>query len=308
MKKILFTIFNIIKSINPFSTKDTDNKILYTLKILLTTQVIYFLTLVIAEGVIIGISYFFGYNATDKQMPQDITSIISFFGYIIPIMVFILYTKKINKSKADRIGLNNNFKPFIKGLLVGIITLIFVIVPLLLCGAVSFNGINSYINWLFIILFFFAYLIQSAMEEVVCRGFIFHRLKEKIPVVFAMAINVVFFLIGHWSKMFDAGMLIGIIGISNAILIGVIFTVLTIQDKNIYSAIGFHYIWNFGLNCIIGLSASGNDSTNAIFNMSPVNTFLTGSSYGVESSVICTIVYSIVLAVILISKRKVKVS
>lgn len=304
MKKIKNKLINIIKAINPFSNKDTDNKILYTAKILLTTQVIYFVTLIIAEGLIIGISYLFGYNATDKQMPQNITLIISFFGYIIPIMAFILYTKKINKSNASRIGLDNNFKPYIKGLLIGIVSLTLIILPLIICGTVKFNGLNKNINWLFIILFFFAYLIQSSLEEVICRGFIFHRLKEKLPMAFAITINVGFFLIGHWSQMFEAGTLIGIIGVTNAILIGLIFTLLTIKDKNIYSAIGFHHIWNFGLYCIIGLNLSGNKVTNSIFNMTAVNKFLTGSSYGIESSIICTLVYVLVLTALLITKRK----
>ena len=297
-------ILNIIKSINPFSSKDTDNKILFTIKIILTTQLIYFITLICAETVIIGASYLFGYNATDHQMPENITTIISFFGYIIPIMAFILYTKKVSKSKPDRIGLDNNFKPFIKGMLIGIVTLSLIIAPLILCGAVKFSGINRNINWLFIILFFFAYLTQSALEEVICRGFIFHRLKEKLPILIAIIINIAFFMIGHLSKMFDAGILIGIIGIINAILIGLIFTVLTIKDKNIYSAIGFHYIWNFLLYCVVGLNLSGIETSNSIFQMEVVNKFLTGYSYGIESSFITTIILIIIL---LLTKRNLRI-
>ena len=296
-------ILNIIKSINPFSSKDTDNKILFTIKIILTTQLIYFITLICAETVIIGASYLFGYNATDHQMPENITTIISFFGYIIPIMAFILYTKKVSKSKPDRIGLDNNFKPFIKGVLIGIVTLSLIIAPLILCGAVKFSGINRNINWLFIILFFFAYLPQSVMEEVICRGFIFHRLKEKLPIVIATIINIAFFMIGHMSKMFDAGILIGVIGIINAILIGLIFTVLTIKDKNIYSAIGFHYMWNFLLYCVVGLNLSGNEASNSIFKMSSASKFLTGANYGIESSIITTVVYAAVLLMILFAKK-----
>ena len=71
-------------------------------------------------------------------------------------------------------------------------------------------------------------------------------------------------MIGHFSKMFEAGTLIGIIGVTNTILIGLIFTVLTIKDKNIYSAIGFHYIWNVLLYCVIGMNLSGNEVSNSI--------------------------------------------
>lgn len=306
MKKIFSKIWNVIKDINPFSNRNVENKILYTIKILLATQIIYFITLLIAELLIIGISYLFGYNTTDHQMPQNITLIISFFGYIVPIIAFMLYTKIINKSKINRIGFDKNFKTFIKGTLIGIITLTLIVVPLVLFGAIKFDGLKGNINWLFIILFFFAYLTQSAMEEVICRGFILHRLKEKLPIGIAIAINIGFFMVGHVSKMFDAGVLIGIIGIVNAILIGLIFTALTLKDKNIYSAIGLHWIWNFALACIIGLNLSGNDVTNSILNMTPANTFLTGASYGIESSIITTVVYSIVLIAILLVKRKKK--
>ena len=47
---------NILKAINPFSNKDTDNKILYTVKILLTTGLLYFVSLILTEALIIGIS------------------------------------------------------------------------------------------------------------------------------------------------------------------------------------------------------------------------------------------------------------
>ena len=296
-------MIKILKAINPFSNKDTDNKILYIIKILLTTQILYFVSLIITETIIIGISYLFGYNATDNQIPSDIILIISFFGYIFPILTFILYTKKINKSSIEKIGLNKNIKPFFKGILIGLVTISLIIILLILFKAINFNGINKNINWLSIILFLFAYLIQSSMEEVICRGFIFHRLKEKIPLLLAVIINVGFFMIGHVDKMFESGILIGIIGIVNAVLIGLIFTILTIKDKNIYSAIGFHCIWNFTLYSIIGLNLSGNNVTNSIFNISPANTFLTGSSYGIESSIICTIVYIIVLLILLITKN-----
>ena len=54
---------NIIKTLNPLSNKKVDNKILYVLKILLSAVIIYFVSLIVGEALIIGGSYFFGYNA-----------------------------------------------------------------------------------------------------------------------------------------------------------------------------------------------------------------------------------------------------
>ena len=288
---------NIIKTLNPLSNKKVDNKILYVLKILLSAVIIYFVSLIVGEALIIGGSYFFGYNATDKPMPFDIMLLCSYYGYLITILFFIIYTKKINKVKLDKIGLNKNIKTFFKGLLICLIALSFIIVPLIMCGAVKFNGINTNINWLFLILYFFGYLIQSTMEEVVCRGYLLHRLKEKIPNG-AILISILFFLIGHLSKLFDEGFIIGIIGIVNLLLISMIWITTTLKDKNIYSAIGFHFIWNFALFNIIGLNLSGLEITNSIFKFNAENIFLTGGNYGIESSVITTIVLSIMLLVI----------
>lgn len=301
MKKI----FNIIKSINPFSNKNTDNKILYTIKILLTAGVLYFISLIIGEGLIIGGSYLFGYNATDNQLPYDIMLICSFYGYIITILTFIIFVKKRNKDKLSNIGLDSNFKTFFIGILMGIVSLSLIIVPLILCGAIKFVGINNNINWLFFSLYFGGYLIQSFMEELICRGFILHRLKDKLPIIIAIIISILFFSIGHFSKMFEEGALIGIIGIVNLMLISLIFVILTLKNKNIYGATGFHFIWNFALFSIIGLNLSGLETTNSIFKMEAVNKFLTGYSYGIESSLIFTIILSLVLAsILLISKYK----
>ena len=301
MKKIL----NIVKSINPFSNKNTDNKILYTIKILLTAGVLYFISLLIGEGLIIGGSYLFGYNATDNQLPYDIMLICSFYGYIITILTFIIFVKKRNKDKLSNIGLDKNFKTFFIGILVGIVFLALIIIPLILCGAVKFVGINNNINWLFFGLYFGGYLIQSFMEELICRGFILYRLKDKLPIVIAIIISILFFSIGHFSKLFEEGVLIGIIGIVNLLLISLVFVMLTLKNKNIYGATGFHFIWNFALFSIIGLNLSGLETTNSIFKMEAVNKFLTGYSYGIESSIVCTIILSLVLAgILLISKYK----
>lgn len=295
---------NIIQSLNPFNNKDTDNKILYTLKILLTTGIIYFISLIVAEFIIIGGSFLFGFNATDKQMPYDIMLLCTFYGYLITILFFILFTKKINNIDLDKIGLDKNIKTFFKGLIIGTVLLSLIIITLLIVGAIKFNEINNNINWLFFILYLFGYLIQSFMEELICRGYLLHRLKEKISIVPSITISILFFSIGHFDKMFSDGTLTGIIGIINLLLISLIFVLFTIKNKNIYGAIGFHFIWNFALFNIIGLNLSGLKVTNSIFKMEAVNKFITGSSYGIESSIITTIVYLLVLIVLLSTKRK----
>ena len=299
MKKLV----SILKDLNPFSRREVDNKLIYTLKIIITVGVLYFVSLLIGEALIIGGSYAFGYNATDKPMPYDIMLLCSFYGYIITIALFVIFSKKVNKISLDKIGLDKNLKTFFKGMLIGIISLALIAGILSLCGAISFGGINNNINWLFFVLYLFGYLIQSTMEELVCRGYLFHRLKEKIPVIGAILISVLLFSVGHFSKLFSDGAAIGLIGIVNLMLISMIWIITTMKDKNIYSAIVFHFIWNFALFSIVGLNLSGLEATNAIFKFSANNQFLTGCSYGIESSIVTTGVLSIILAVLAFKYR-----
>ena len=139
MKKV----FGIIKSINPFSNKNTDNKILYTIKVLLTAGVLYFISLLIGEALIIGGSYLFGYNATDNQLPYDIMLICSFYGYIITILTFVIFVTKRNKDKLSNIGLDGNYKTFFKGILFGMLSLLLIICTLIMCGSIKYIGINN---------------------------------------------------------------------------------------------------------------------------------------------------------------------
>ena len=90
------------------------------------------------------------------------------------------------------------------------------------------------------------------------------------------------------------------------IIVSLIYVTITLRNKNIYGATGFHFIWNFALFSIIGLNLSGLETSNSIFKMEVVNKFLTGYSYGIESSVITTVICGVVLLILVLSKGKVK--
>lgn len=71
-------------------------------------------------------------------------------------------------------------------------------------------------------------------------------------------------------------------------------------------ACGLHSFWNAILFCILGLNLSGNDgSVTAVFNMQSVGKNIwNGGSYGIESSVITTIVLALAAEMIWNINRK----
>ena len=110
----------------------------------------------------------------------------------------------------------------------------------------------------------------------------------------------------NWSSLFDGGMTYGVIGVANLVLISIIFSPLTIRFKSIWVACGLHSFWNAILYCILGLNLSGNDETvTAIFNMQSVgNNIWNGGVYGIEASLITTVVLAFAAALIWCMNRK----
>ncbi len=281
------------------------NVVLYTLAIIEAVGMVYLAALIVGEAIIILGSMPFGYNMTDHPMPEDVAQIVAFYGYVFVILGIIFFTLKVNRLslKDIGIGIRGGAKSTLIGLLLGAGALAVIMAILLAGGFVRFEGMNPQMRPLFFVLYFGGFLVQSSMEEVLCRGYIFHMLQKKISVGLSAAVSILFFAVFHFPKHFGDGILIGIIGCVNLVLVGVILVRLTIRGKNIGAAIGFHWIWNFLLFNVIGLNLSGLETADSLFKVRAVNGFLTGHSYGIESSVITTVVLGAVITAIILTER-----
>ena len=122
----------------------------------------------------------------------------------------------------------------------------------------------------------------------------------------AIAVSTILFVLPHWSSLFEGKTVYGVIGVANLVLISIIFSLLTIRFKSIWAACGLHSFWNAILYCILGLNLSGKDETvTAIFNMQSVgNNICNGGAYGIEASLITTVVLALAAALIWYLNRK----
>ena len=143
------------------------------------------------------------------------------------------------------------------------------------------------------------------MEEILCRGLVLQSLKEKTSLPVAISVSTILFIIPHWSSLFAGETIYGVLGIVNLIFISIIFSLLTIRFNSIWVACGLHSFWNFVLYNVLGLNLSGNDEVTAIFNMQSVGkNILNGSDYGVEASIITTVVLGVFTAVLILFGKK----
>lgn len=286
----------ILKNISPFNNRTDMPPVCFVIKKVLSFWVCYIAGLFLAEGAAILLHFAFGKNMLIGDVFDNRTiTLIIYYGYIIVIAVTLLYWKVIEKKNLSQIGLTKHIGSYMIGILAALFLLFISVGIITVTGHIQYRGISENTDILIIILFGGGFIVQGAMEELLCRGFLFHALKERIALPIAISISTMMFIIPHLSSLFAEEMIYGIIGIINLILISVIFSLFTIRFQNIWTACGLHSFWNFILYSVLGLNLSGNDeNTSVIIHMQSVgNNIWNGGIYGIEASLITTMVLGV---------------
>ena len=296
-----------LKNISPLNNRTEMPMALFVVKKILAFWLCYIVGLFLAEGVIILLHFALGKNMLvgDVFDAQTIT-LITYYGYIIISGVALLYWKLIEKKPLSEMGLTNHFGNYFIGAIIGVLLLAVSVVAIILTGNIEYHGVFENADILVIVLLIGCFVVQGATEEILCRGVVFRSLKEKTSLAIAMDISTLMFIIPHLSSLFDGGVIYGVFGIINLLLISTIFSLLTIRFKSIWAACGLHSFWNAVLYSVLGLNLSGNDETvTAIFNMQSVGENIwNGGVYGIEASLITTVVLAFAAILIMVIDRK----
>ena len=290
-----------LKNISPFNNRTEMPTYLFVIKKILAFWLCYIAGLFIAEGAVIILHFALGKNMLvgDVFDPQTIT-LIMYYGYIVMAGVALLYWKLIEKKPLSEIGLTKRFGNYFIGILAGVLLLAVSVAAIVFTGSIKYHGIYNNADILMILLLFGGFIIQGATEEILCRGIVLHAISKKTSVWIAIAVSTILFVLPHWSSLFEGKTVYGVIGVANLVLISIIFSLLTIRFKSIWAACGLHSFWNAILYSVLGLNLSGNDETvTAIFNMQSVGKNIwNGGEYGIEASIITTVVLAIATAII----------
>lgn len=142
------------------------------------------------------------------------------------------------------------------------------------------------LEWIFVLLG--GFLIQSASEEILFRGYIQNILSINNNGIFAISIQALIFASVH---VLNAGC--SILAVLNLLLFAAILGFIQIIVHNIYFVCGIHFIWNTVLAFIIDGKISGILLPISIsrFNITG-NKFIVGGNFGIEESLITTVVFS----------------
>jgi membrane protease YdiL (CAAX protease family) len=281
----------IFKNINPFNDKSKNSTIEFLIQKILAFIILYLLSAVILELIIIVIFLFFGFDVLDGQMPTgEWVNRIPFYGMAGFAFLTICYIKMFEKRKLSDIGIKLNLKlPIViaKGIITGAGMVTIIIGILMASGLCSYQSISKF-SVSSCLFWFLAYFIQSSAEEIMCRGFLQTSLNRRLNTKWSIFISSFAFAIPHVFTILEIEGITKWVAIFNLLLVSWLFSIVMLKENSLGAACGVHFGWNFCLGTIYGLEVSGGSSTSGILKFAIKSNFdfFTGGIYGIEASIL----------------------
>jgi len=206
-------------------------------------------------------------------------------------LLFMLFFRVIDRREIHCMGFVNVEtmpKEALIGAAAGFVMFTLCVVTALLLGGAKFEGVNHGTLGLALVMLP-CIIFQSFGEEVMFRGYLLVNTSAGLPLWIAAIFNGVLFVIGHMNNP-GSGMFFMIL---NVTLVGVLFCILTIRRGSIWAACTLHGLWNYTQGFIYGLPISGNESSGGTllqFSMADGKPLITGGTFGIEASLIATVV------------------
>lgn len=143
--------------------------------------------------------------------------------------------------------------------------------------------------WGFIALMLLGFLLQGSTEEIVTRGFLTQAVARKWGLTLAIIIQAIFFAAFHGG---NPGM--GALPFINLVLFALFGSMLSLADGSLWGICMFHGIWNWAQGNFFGVAVSGNALADSVFAYTPLSgssDLITGGAFGIEGSLITTLLY-----------------
>ncbi|MBR5682080.1 MAG: CPBP family intramembrane metalloprotease [Ruminococcus sp.] len=207
----------------------------------------------------------------------------------------IFYCRCIEMRPVRSMGARKNgfFSHYFSGLLCGLIMMSAIA---LLSAALGINRIKlcSNINFGIIALFLLGFIVQGMSEEFIFRGYLMTTIggSGKHTAV-AVLISSVGFALAHAG---NPGF--GPLPFVNLFLFGAFAALCVVIFDNIWGACAIHSIWNFAQGNLYGISVSGSADAESVLRSVPQSShaFLTGGKFGIEGSIVTTVILGIGIA------------
>lgn len=280
-----------MKRIHPLKQIEDNSKAEYIIQKLSAFFIIYLLSAVVVEGIIICLFTAMGYDFLHGELPEaEWVELLPLYGFAGFGMGTLLYVRLVEKKPLSGMMFRFNRKfvlyfgiNFVFGgaLVSGVAVLLW------LTGNYTFSGVGRFDAAMFGMRLL-AYVIQGMAEELMCRGFLLNSLYRKTGEKSAVFFSTAAFILPHLSGLGQMKGGLMVTALINLSLVSVLFSLSMLKDNTIASACGLHVGWNFILSTVYGIQVSGAGKNAGLlqFTVSDKQEWMTGGNYGMEASVL----------------------
>ncbi|HDF4598069.1 MULTISPECIES: type II CAAX endopeptidase family protein [unclassified Mammaliicoccus] len=223
---------------------------------------------------------------------------------IVSIGLVKLLVNKILKNKLSYYRVTT-FKIYPLCLILGLLLPIIVITVyfMFISGDIivtQFASKKDYIEMVISVLFISG-IVAPIVEEIIFRGVLLKYIEDKTNIFVAIISTSVLFSLVHLFNGKLVGLDIYLLIIAGTIA-GIMYGIACYKYSSIWASILLHMFWNIGGIFVITDTKEDYGILQYIINSS--NVFITGGDYGMDASIISIVGYSLVIVVLLFSKKR----
>jgi uncharacterized protein len=204
---------------------------------------------------------------------------------VVPLFVIYVDARSVHSLGFGR---NGRAKDAITGTVLAITLLTITSIILVLANKLTLRAGNASIETLgsgLVIMF-----IVALAEETVFRGYILGNLLLSLNKWLALVVSSILFSVTHAS---NPG--ISAVATANVFLAGLLLGLNYLYTRNLWFSICFHLTWNFVQGPVMGFNVSGLQHESLVNAALSGHRWLTGDPFGLEGSVILTILLTVTI-------------
>lgn len=254
----------------------------------------------------IVLSFTFGTDFLDNfaTKSSDIYNIISTGLRIFTIIASLFVAKKYLNRSYFSLGIRkeNAIKDYGQGIILSLLQIASIVLLAVLFNSAKLS-LNKNINVTYFLLFTVAWMIQGFSEELMCRSLFMNGFAAFVSTKKAIIYNALIFSLIHLGNNS-----VSFIALLNLFLSGISYSLIFYLKDSVWMVAAAHSFWNMIQGNVFGISVSGFPLSDAtLLNTSFAGSnLITGGEFGIEASIICTLVEVLVIVVAfsLIKKRE----
>jgi len=269
------------------------------------------MTVIFSSAAVIVIAIFSGLdlaslstNARDliKDLGLPANIVISLFGFLAMLLTAWLFRHFVDRQPFRTLGFS--FRGRAKDLLFGLILAMVLVsagfVVLLLSGALSIETMQA--NGLLLFGYLIFFIIGAFNEEIMIRGYILTNLCGSMNSYLALFLSSLLFALMHLGNANLTWL-----AFINILLAGLLLGIYFIHQKNLWLPIGLHFSWNFFQGPVFGFEVSGVNIKGMIIQNMNGEEWLTGGPFGLEGSLISTLLMILAILVLHFKYRRAEI-